>query len=234
MSDSTAIDTLSAKIDDCWNRIGVRGDQSCEKLREHIHCRNCEVYSDAAQRILQRSIPENYQREWSQHFAQEHAAPVVKECSAMVFRIGREWLALPTSVLSMVAEVVTAHSIPHRSDPVLKGLVNIGGSLFPCMSLAHLLGIDGGAGSTSQAASKSARHSYARLMVTEFAQQKFALPVDDVHGIEHYAAAALEAVPATMAAGLTSHLAGILSVGDLRIGCLDHELIAYKFTRILR
>ena len=35
-------------IDDCWNRIGVHGDKSCPLLSEHIHCRNCAVYSAAA------------------------------------------------------------------------------------------------------------------------------------------------------------------------------------------
>ncbi len=35
-------------VDDCWNRIGVRGDRSCPKLAEHIHCRNCPVHAAAA------------------------------------------------------------------------------------------------------------------------------------------------------------------------------------------
>jgi chemotaxis-related protein WspD len=30
-------------LDDCWNRIGVRGDGSCRELEQHIHCHNCSV-----------------------------------------------------------------------------------------------------------------------------------------------------------------------------------------------
>ncbi|SDV46390.1 chemotaxis protein CheW [Chitinasiproducens palmae] len=41
-------------VDDCWNRIGVYGDASCERLAEAIHCRNCEVYASAAIRLLDR------------------------------------------------------------------------------------------------------------------------------------------------------------------------------------
>jgi len=41
-------------IDDCWNRIGIHGDKSCPLLAEHIHCRNCSVYSAAATRLLDR------------------------------------------------------------------------------------------------------------------------------------------------------------------------------------
>ena len=50
--DLTLTDTQA--IDDCWNRIGIHGDKSCPLLAEHIHCRNCSVYSAAATRLLDR------------------------------------------------------------------------------------------------------------------------------------------------------------------------------------
>ena len=42
----------------CWETIGVHGDSSCEELAQHIHCRNCPVYSTAAQGLLDRPIPQ--------------------------------------------------------------------------------------------------------------------------------------------------------------------------------
>ena len=42
-----ASDQLPA-VDDCWNRIGIHGDKSCERLAAHVHCRNCEVHAAAA------------------------------------------------------------------------------------------------------------------------------------------------------------------------------------------
>ncbi|MCW1245836.1 chemotaxis protein CheW, partial [Pseudomonas sp. SAICEU22] len=50
-------------IDDCWNRIGVHGDKSCPLLAEHIHCRNCSVYSAAATRLLDRYALRQDERE---------------------------------------------------------------------------------------------------------------------------------------------------------------------------
>ena len=47
-----------SEVDDCWNRIGIRGDKSCERLPEHVHCRNCPVYAAAAKRILDRLPPQ--------------------------------------------------------------------------------------------------------------------------------------------------------------------------------
>ena len=45
---NSASDGTAASINDCWNRIGVRGDASCPELEQHVHCRNCPVYSAAA------------------------------------------------------------------------------------------------------------------------------------------------------------------------------------------
>ena len=50
VSAQSLIHTDALAIDDCWNRIGIYGDKSCPVLPEHIHCRNCSVYSAAATR----------------------------------------------------------------------------------------------------------------------------------------------------------------------------------------
>jgi len=37
-----------AIVNACWTTIGVRGDASCPELKQHVHCRNCPVYSAGA------------------------------------------------------------------------------------------------------------------------------------------------------------------------------------------
>ena len=54
----TELHAALADVDDCWNRIGIRGDQSCPKLPEYVHCRNCPVYASAARRLLDRLPPQ--------------------------------------------------------------------------------------------------------------------------------------------------------------------------------
>ncbi len=49
---------MSEALDDCWNRIGVQGDQSCARLPLAVHCRNCEVYAAAAKAVLDRLPPQ--------------------------------------------------------------------------------------------------------------------------------------------------------------------------------
>ena len=50
MSDTPDTSTPFARagLNDCWNKIGVRGDGSCPELKQHAHCRNCPVYASVA------------------------------------------------------------------------------------------------------------------------------------------------------------------------------------------
>ncbi len=221
--------TTTAVIDDCWNRIGVAGDQSCARLAQHVHCRNCEVYSGAAQRNLQRPVGAGYLAQSAAQLRQPvpEAAPAGR--SALVFRIGREWLALPTQAVASVAPAASAHRLPHRPAAGLLGIVNVGSKLTAMMSLGALLGID-----EQEAPAAAGRHVFARLLVMQWEGRSFALPVADLHGIARFADASLAAPAATIDKALERFLAGVLALGDMRVGVLDEALVGQQLTRMLR
>ncbi|NRR34088.1 chemotaxis protein CheW [Oxalobacteraceae bacterium] len=225
----TTIVPVALDIDDCWNRIGVNGDQSCAKLEQAVHCRNCEVYAAAAQRNLQRPVDAAYRRDWAEHFRQPPADSGKLDASCLVFRIGREWLALPTTLFVAVAPQAKPHRLPHRGARELLGIVNVAGTLYPCMALAALLGVD-----DSEELAASGRHIFARLLVLKWEEQTFALPVADLHGIVRYASADVRSPAATINKGLTRFLAGVISSANLHIGLLDATLIGYQLARSLR
>src|SRR4051794_1504617 len=105
----SVIDEGAQAIDDCWNRIGIHGDRSCPLLVEHIHCRNCSVYSSAATRLLDRySLSQEAHDDRSAQYVQGE----IKTRSIVVFRLGEEWLGLPTRCLSEIAPVQAVHSLP--------------------------------------------------------------------------------------------------------------------------
>src|SRR5688572_20459575 len=115
-------------IDDCWNRIGVHGDKTCPLLVEHIHCRNCSVYSAAATRLLDRYALRQDDRE-------QAPAPVdsgIVTRSLLMFRLGEEWLGLSTRSLVEVAPVQPIHSLPHQRSRALLGVANVRGALVAC------------------------------------------------------------------------------------------------------
>lgn len=222
---------LEMPLDDCWNRIGIWGNQKprCAKLEEHIHCRNCEVYRAAGQRLRERPLPADYRAEWTQIIAGRKTEEQAPGRAALVFRLGREWLALPAATLEEVMALRTVHSLPHRSSPILLGLVNIRGKLRMCFSLAALLGIQ------SDGARQKAptRNLYPRMLVAKHDGQIFVLAVDEVQGTTRYRPERLEELPATLAGALSRFCCGTLQVGELEVGLLDHELLMYTFARSL-
>jgi chemotaxis-related protein WspD len=138
---------------DCWNRIGISGDQTCPELKGHIHCRNCPVFTAAARTFFDRPAPANYVAEWARWLAganggandasRSNANQDDRDLiSVLIFRLGREWLAFTTSTVDEVTLPRPVHKIPHRSSPTLLGLVNLRGSLSLCVSLHALLGVE--------------------------------------------------------------------------------------------
>lgn len=213
----------------CWNLIGVTGDKSCGKLAPLVHCRNCDVYADAAQRSLQRPVGDTYRAEWAAQLRQPVAAADSSDTSALAFRIGREWLALPTAIVSQVAPQAPAHRLPHRGGNGLAGIVNVGGKLTPAISLAALLGID-----ERDAPVRSGRHTFARLLVVDWEGQSFALPVADLYGIVRFASTGLTAPAATINRGMQRYLLGVASLEDMHVGVLDALLIGHQMMRLVR
>jgi chemotaxis-related protein WspD len=214
---------------DCWNRIGVAGDHSCELLERAVHCRNCEVYADAAQRNLRRPVSAEYKREWAEHFRAPADETASLEGSAVVFRIGREWLSLPTPVFVQIAPTATPHRLPHRHARGLRGVVSVTGRLHPCMDLAEMLDIDAREGEA-----RRGRHTFQRLMLVQWEEQAYAIPVAEMHGIVRFARDDVKPPAATINKGLTRYLSGVLPYQDMQVGCLDAGLIGHQLARALR
>lgn len=47
--------------------------------------------------------------------------------SVLVFRVGEEWMAADIALLVEIGEMRPIHTIPHRTNEILSGLVNIRG-----------------------------------------------------------------------------------------------------------
>ncbi|WDY56962.1 chemotaxis protein CheW [Pseudomonas sp. PSKL.D1] len=159
------------RIDDCWNRIGVRGNKQCPLLERHIHCRNCDVYAAAATRLLDRyALVQDEQVD---------DAPV-QTCagrSLLLFRLGEEWLALATACLAEIAQVLPVHSLPHQRSRVLQGVANVRGALVPCLSLSDLLAVEHGGGVAGTG------RAMPRMLILSAAGGPVVMAVDEIDGI---------------------------------------------------
>ena len=180
---------------------------------------------NGARRLLDREAPADYLREWTDRIAAENKTAEPGTNSAVVFRIGSEWLALPTAVFEEVAEHCVLHVIPHRRGGIVAGMVTIRGELLLCASLAKLLGIEEPAAEM--------RTILRRLLVARADGERVALPVDEVHGVLRYHPRNLQPVPATLAQAASTYTLGLLPWENRSVGCLDADLLFYTLNKSL-
>ena len=206
---------------DCWNRIGIRGDASCPELTRHIHCRNCEVYASAAQALLDRPRSITDIAERTRHVAQPKLENERGAGSVLIFRIGAEWLALPTEVVQEVVDIRPVHSLPHRRGGALIGVTNVRGDLVVTVSLSHLLGL----GKGPDHVETRGRLAHKRFVVLRRDDIRAVCPADEVHGIHRFNPSAVKDAPATVARSAGRHTNGVLEWLGHTVGMIDARLL---------
>ena len=230
--------TGPAEPDLCWKTIGVWGREQprCPILREVIHCRNCEVFVRNGRALLDRKIPDAYRREWTEIMASEKAADRLSSLSLVIFRLEDEWLALRSRIFSEIIapEGHRLHSIPHRKNRILTGIINVRGEIQLCVSLRELLGIDGSSGRPAglkNGASDERVKTYRRMMVIDSEDGKWVFPVDQILGIYRVNPGSFQNVPVTVAKAQSTYTKGIFKWEAHYVAHLDDELLVYSLTR---
>jgi chemotaxis-related protein WspD len=220
---SAAAPRIAAAAVACWNTIGIGGDASCAELVRHVHCRNCPVYSSAAMTLLDAQLPHDYRAHWTTHVAQEKISAQSGMDSIMVFRLGAEWLALPTVICEEVAAPRHVHALPHRRGGAVLGLVNVRGELRACVSLQRLLGLT----------PSDAANPHARLLVLRRDGHAVASPVDEVHGVQRFHARELQEKPATVSLAAATYTKAVLPWRQAFVGVLDEHVLFRAIDRSL-
>ena len=218
-------------IRDCWNSIGVwrSGEQRCEKLDEFLHCYNCEVYSNAGRALLNRPSPVGYGDEWTEILAAEKATKKLNLHSAVVFRLGAEWLALPVNIINEITLLRNIYDIPHNKNRNIRGMVNIRGELIICMSLGNLLGVE-----KPDEGLFDEHHSINRLIMIKENSGQVVFPVSEIDGIAHYDPLKIKNAPDTIRNSKLHFIDGITTVKNKNIGCINHDSLIAKIAANLK
>jgi chemotaxis-related protein WspD len=214
---------------DCWSHIGVSGDRSCPELSTFIHCRNCPVFAAAARTFFDRPAPEGYLAGWSRWLAGSVGRDATDDggcdgareiesreetLSVLVFRLGPEWLAFRTQTIAEVTTPRPVHTVPHRTNEVFRGLVNLRGQVQLYVSLHGLLGV---------AAVSNPR----RLIVLRDRErsESWAFGADEVLAVEHVPRSRWRGVPSTLVNPTVGFSQAVLSWKDHSIGLLDEQRV---------
>ena len=213
--------------DECWSTIGISGDRSCAELKSFIHCRNCPVFARVARAFFDREAPDGYLAAWSAWLTQsvepDHGNDERKlrqndlqlpkqQVSLLIFRLGLEWLAFRTQTVAEVTTPRPVHSVPHRSNAVLRGLVNLRGQVQLFVSLHGLLGVESPATPT-------------RLVVLRDRQDIWAFAADEVVGVHQVSRGDWRGVPSTLVNPAVGFSQAVLSWQGHGIGVLDEQRV---------
>jgi chemotaxis-related protein WspD len=205
----------------CWRSIGVWGDQSCQELKVHLHCQNCDVYIQSGRQLFQQPAPPDYLAEWTQLLTDEKEEVDDEQVSVIIFRIASEWFALPTKNFVEVHEFRSIHRIPHVSDQTLLGLTNVRGALHLCVSLRQLLNLS----ATEAAEDWCQSDNQTRIAVIENEGEQWACKLDEIDGLLRFSPDLVHEPPVTVSQTSSTFTKGVITNQDKPIALLDGDLL---------
>jgi chemotaxis-related protein WspD len=230
---------LNSTFNDCWNQIGVTGDRSCQELNSYMHCHNCPVYSAAGRGLLEREVPPEYLKQWTEILS-ETSTPQVEEktkvalvgtsevISLIIFRIGVELFSIPVRLLQEVTPTCVIHTLPHHTNELFLGLVNIRGETLLCVSLSPLLGLTEELSNTSNNITPVTSR---RMVVVGKDENRWVFPVDEVLGIYRFHLKDLKEAPVVVTKASEAYTKGVISWQNKKVNYLDFELLFYTLKR---
>jgi chemotaxis-related protein WspD len=183
----------------------------------------------AARNFFDRPAPPGYLADWAQWLAtpggwdarddgnderENEARSHEERVSVLIFRLGSEWLAFRTQAVGEVTTLRPVHTVPHRTNEVLLGLVNLQGQVELCVSLHGLLGV-------------TATSTPVRLIVLRDHNRAeyWVFAADEVLGIRHIPRGRWRSVPSTLVNPAIGFSQAVLSWNERSIGLLDEERV---------
>ena len=188
-----------------------------------------QLHWSAAARLLDRDLPDGYLDEMTDIVSAPRCVVESSIQSVVIFRLGLEWLALPTRIFQEVTERSRIHKLPHRLDGILSGLVNVRGELLLCVALDVLLGLS----KYPEELREKDKASKERLLVCNREGDRLAFIVNEVHGVHRFHPRDQKDVPATVAKAAATFTVGLLQWMDKTVGCLNDELLFYALNKRL-
>lgn len=174
--------------------------------------------------LLNRLAEDQYIEEWTQLLSEERIESDGENLqSHVLFRLGKEWLALSTLVFSEVTENKLVRRIPHREGEILKGLVNLRGQLCLCIDLSALLEIE-------RQSDTSVRQKMQMVAISQN-NHSWVFIADEILGIFTCNMDTLKNVPVTVVKSTANYLKGTVNLEGRFVSVLDEDLLFFSLER---
>ncbi len=181
----------------------------------------------AASHLFERTPAQDYIDEWTHALMEPPSLEREKGIlSVMVFRLGKEWLALPTVCFKEVISRRPIHRIPHQNNKILLGIINLNGELKLYIALDRILEIEPIPESTSRIP-----YQQDRMIAISKEGELWVFSVEEIEGIYNLDLALIENVPVNISKSTTAYIKGIIKIGDKSVGVLDEDLLFSSLKR---
>ncbi len=175
-----------------------------------------------AREFFDRPAPVGYLEEWSRRLAAHDDEASRDLVTVVIFRLHHEYLSMQIRSLVEVTLPQPLHVVPHRTNDVLLGMVNIRGQLRLCVSLHGLLGVEPGGNGASAANPAPQPDATRRLVIVQERNEAWVFPVEEVAAVYRLDRSKLRPVPATLGKG-SAVSSAVFDWQEHTVGLLDES-----------
>lgn len=188
-----------------------------------MNCENDNSKTDALSHLLDRPAPSGYLEDWHARIREKRDEEEKNMLPLLVFRINQEWLALSVRAVAEITADAPVHRVPHRTNKVLRGIVNVRGELQLAISLRSLIEVE-----QSNDAPVSNGNAYPRQIVLQREGERFVSRVDEVVGIVPFEQDSMEPNPVNVSKSLATYTRGLYPWQKTKVAHLDDELVFHS------
>ncbi len=172
-------------------------------------------------RLWERPPPEGYVEEMTAIFRKEaQEEDTGRKEPYFIFRLCQHRFGISPKVVKEAVILKPIHSIPHNTNEILRGVVNIEGRLTPVISLEKILGLK-----------DREEYSLGKMVVFCIGQNEWVAEVAEIEGIYPIDSEHLQNIPVTLLKSPNHYLKGIAVIQGENTAILDEELLFYSLTR---
>ena len=144
--------------------------------------------------------------------AQPHETVDADRFDLLVARIGDEHLGFDAMLAHRVHDPGVIRRVPHRHAEHLAGIATVDGDIVPAGFLGRLLGIESDAAPADP-----------RVILVGPIDRRWALPVDEIVGVQQFSRSEVIDAPTTVAASMRRHVSGLVRLDESFVAIIDGE-----------
>jgi len=210
-------------VDNCWEKIGIFGDNTCGTLQNVEHCYYCEVFKQAGRKIFNKETPQEFIKEWTEIYSKAKNKEDTEKIALVIFRISEEWFAIEAKLFIEALTNRIIHPIPERTNKYFYGILNFNGELLLCIAINNILGIE----------FLDKDYNFGRYLLINLDDSRYCFPVDEFLPVKSISIKELKEVPFNTKKYTNSVTTHIFSINNTKVSFINADKLKCEIEKVL-